>query len=75
MINALMTGLGIGLAFWIVIIPALLTSIRRNSIGQAEANKKSLELLEERNQTDKELVAALYHIVNSIDNNTQRMPN
>jgi hypothetical protein len=71
--NALMTGLGIGLAFWIVIIPALLTSIRRNSIGQTEANKKSLELLEERNQTDRELVAAIYHIVNEIS--SLRKPN
>jgi hypothetical protein len=70
--TAVLTGLGIGLAFWIVTIPTVMLLVKRGTTND-ELNKKSLELLEERNQTDKELVAALYHIVNSIDNNTQRL--
>lgn len=55
MITALMTGLGIGLAFWMVTIPTIMLLVRKNNLTNEELNKKSLKLLEERNQTDKEI--------------------
>ena len=63
MINALMTGLGIGLAFWMIVIPTLMVGVRRNGRTQAEANEKSLALLEQRNDTDERICAALWHLV------------
>jgi len=59
MITALMTGLGIGLAFWIVIIPILVITVRRNSVTSEKLNGKSLELLAERNKMTEETIAKL----------------
>ncbi len=75
--NALMTGLGIGLAFWIVTIPSMLI-IFRNSKSKIfettnDQQERSLALMEERNVIDREVVGVLFHVVSAIDNNTERM--
>ena len=66
MINALMTGLGIGLAFWIVVIPTALLIARKKNEETIEdnkaTNKRSLELLEQRNETDDQIKVALWNI-------------
>ena len=63
MINTLMTGLGIGLAFWIVTIPTMMLLVKRGTTND-ELNKKSLELLAERNKTDVEIKELLDCMVN-----------
>ena len=70
MINALMTGLGIGLAFWIVVIPTALLIARKKNEETIEdnkaTNKRSLELLEQRNETDEQIKVALWNICEAL---------
>lgn len=49
--TALLTGLGIGLAFWIVTIPSVILVARRTN---EKDGKETIKLMKERNDIDKE---------------------
>jgi len=72
MINALMTGLGIGIALWIVIIPSMLIIFRRAKASVFETSnaqqERSIKLMEERNELDKETNSHLDQIKISLWN-------
>jgi len=68
--NALLTGLGIGIAFWTVVIPTTILLVR---YPNERVSNDSLKLMEERNEQDKahsdmmcdrlvEIRDALYHL-------------
>lgn len=58
--NYILIGLGIGISFWIVVIPSVLLIVQ--SKNKDETNKRSIELMEDRNQIDREKVAVLDQI-------------
>ena len=54
--TALLTGLGIGIAFWLVTIPVVILLVRRPN---EKTNNRSIELMEQRNELDRELIGTL----------------
>ena len=54
--TALLTGLGIGIAFWLVTIPVVILLARRPN---EKTNNRSIELMEQRNELDRELIRTL----------------
>ena len=70
MMNTLMTGLGIGLAFWIVVIPSMLIIFRRSKssiFDTANAQQERLlALMGERNEIDKEIKVCLWNICEAL---------
>ena len=64
--TALLTGLGIGLAFWIVVIPTLLIVVRNNGDKNREDRERQIELMEERNRLDEEKVKTLWSICEAL---------
>lgn len=54
--TALLTGLGIGIAFWLVTIPVVILLARRPN---DKTNNRSIELMEQRNELERELIRIL----------------
>lgn len=55
MITAFMTGLGIGAAFWIIVIPTLVLLARNRPLPES---LESIKLMKERNDLDREAIDA-----------------
>lgn len=55
MITAFMTGLAIGTAFWIVVIPSIILLVRNKPRPES---LESIKLMKERNDLDREAIQA-----------------
>lgn len=70
--TALLTGLGIGIAFWIVVIPCLLLLVKRAGDKQ-DYNEEYIKLHKDRMELEKEQHYETHQILVSIRNELVEM--